>query len=35
MLRPLRVYQPTNVTEASAELARLGDDAKVYAGGGD
>ena len=33
MLRPLRVYQPTNVTEASAELARLGDDAKVYAGG--
>jgi carbon-monoxide dehydrogenase medium subunit len=33
MLRPLRVYQPTNVTEASAELVRLGEDAKVYAGG--
>lgn len=33
MLRPLRVYQPTSVTEASAELARLGEDAKVYAGG--
>ena len=33
MLSPLRVYQPTSVTEASAELARLGEDAKVYAGG--
>jgi CO/xanthine dehydrogenase FAD-binding subunit len=33
MLRPLRVSQPTSVTEASAELSRLGDDAKVYAGG--
>lgn len=33
MLRPLRVSQPTSVTEASAELARLGDEAKVYAGG--
>ena len=33
MLNPLRVYQPTSVTEASAELARLGEDAKVYAGG--
>jgi carbon-monoxide dehydrogenase medium subunit len=33
MLRPLHVYQPTSVTEASAELVRLGDDAKVYAGG--
>jgi carbon-monoxide dehydrogenase medium subunit len=33
MLRPFRVYQPTSVTEACAELARLGEDAKVYAGG--
>ena len=33
MLRPLRVSQPTTVSEASAELARLGDDAKIYAGG--
>jgi len=33
MLRPLRVSQPTTVPEASAELARLGEDAKVYAGG--
>jgi carbon-monoxide dehydrogenase medium subunit len=33
MLRPLRVYQPTSVIEASAELARLGEDAKIYAGG--
>jgi len=33
MLRPLRVSQPTTVTEASAELAHLGEDAKVYAGG--
>jgi len=31
MLRPLRVSQPTTVTEASAELARLGEDGKVYA----
>ena len=27
------MYQPTSVTEACAELARLGEDAKVYAGG--
>src|SRR5262245_23436895 len=33
MLRPLRVSQPTTVTEASAELARLGEEARVYAGG--
>src|SRR5882724_6804138 len=33
MLRPFRVYQPTSVTEACAELARLGEDAKIYAGG--
>ena len=33
MLRPLRVSQPTSVSEASVELARLGEDAKVYAGG--
>ena len=33
MLRPLRVSQPTTVTEASAELARLGEEAKIYAGG--
>ena len=33
MLRPLRVSQPTTVAEASAELARLGEEAKVYAGG--
>ena len=33
MLKPFCVYQPTSVTEACAELARLGEDAKVYAGG--
>ncbi len=33
MLKPFRVAQPTSVTEASAELARLGEAAKVYAGG--
>src|SRR5215475_944873 len=33
VLSPLRVCQPTSVSEASAELARLGDEAKVYAGG--
>jgi carbon-monoxide dehydrogenase medium subunit len=33
MLRPFCVSQPTSVTEACAELARLGEDAKVYAGG--
>ena len=33
MLRPFRVSQPTSVTEACAELAHLGEDAKVYAGG--
>lgn len=33
MLRPLRVYQPMSISEASTELARLGEEAKVYAGG--
>jgi carbon-monoxide dehydrogenase medium subunit len=33
MLRPLRVFQPATVPEASAELRRLGEDARVYAGG--
>jgi aerobic carbon-monoxide dehydrogenase medium subunit len=33
MLRPLHVCQPTSVSEASADLARLGDESKVYAGG--
>jgi carbon-monoxide dehydrogenase medium subunit len=33
VLSPLRLCQPTTVSEASAELARLGDEAKVYAGG--
>jgi carbon-monoxide dehydrogenase medium subunit len=33
VLSPLRVCQPTSVREASAALARLGDEAKVYAGG--
>ena len=33
MLSPFRVYQPTSVAEASAELARLGEEATVYAGG--
>lgn len=33
MLKPFHVYQPTSVTEACAALARLGEDAKVYAGG--
>jgi carbon-monoxide dehydrogenase medium subunit len=33
MLRPFRVLQPASVSEACAELARLGEDARVYAGG--
>lgn len=33
MLKPFRVLAPTTVAEASAELARLGEQAKVYAGG--
>jgi carbon-monoxide dehydrogenase medium subunit len=33
MLRPFRVLDPTTVAEAAAELDRLGDRAKVYAGG--
>ncbi|MPZ13687.1 MAG: hypothetical protein GEU73_04575 [Chloroflexi bacterium] len=33
MLSPFRVLHPTTVAEASAELARLGDEAVVYAGG--
>jgi len=33
MLRPIEVLFPSSVTEASAELARLGDEAVVYAGG--
>ncbi len=33
MLRPFRVLFPANIAEASAELRRLGDRAKVYAGG--
>ena len=33
MLRPFRVLNPTNVREAATELGRLGEQAKVYAGG--
>ena len=33
MLKPFRVVDPTTVSEATQELARLGDEAKVYAGG--
>ena len=33
MLSSLRLCQPTSVSEASAALSRLGDEAKVYAGG--
>lgn len=33
MLRPFRVVQPGSVEEAAAELRRLGDQARVYAGG--
>ncbi|MPZ12984.1 MAG: xanthine dehydrogenase family protein subunit M [Chloroflexi bacterium] len=33
MLRPFRLLEPTTAMEASAELRRLGDQARVYAGG--
>jgi carbon-monoxide dehydrogenase medium subunit len=33
MLRPFHVLDPTSVAEAAAELGRLGERAKVYAGG--
>ncbi len=33
MLRPFHVLEPTTVSEATAELDRLGDQARVYAGG--
>ncbi|HLH24100.1 MAG TPA: xanthine dehydrogenase family protein subunit M [Chloroflexota bacterium] len=33
MLRPFRVLDPATVAEASAELGRLGERARVYAGG--
>jgi carbon-monoxide dehydrogenase medium subunit len=33
VLKPFRVLDPTTVEEASRELERLGDEAKVYAGG--
>jgi len=33
MLYPLKVLNPTTITEASSELARLGDQARIYAGG--
>jgi len=33
MLRPFRVLDPTTVPEASAELGRLGEQARIYAGG--
>ncbi|HLG72231.1 MAG TPA: xanthine dehydrogenase family protein subunit M [Chloroflexota bacterium] len=33
MLKPFRLLRPSTVAEASRELARLGDEAKVYAGG--
>jgi aerobic carbon-monoxide dehydrogenase medium subunit len=33
MLRPFRLLEPSTLAEASAELGRLGDGAKVYAGG--
>jgi len=33
MLRPFRVVQPSSVEEAAAELRRLGEQARVYAGG--
>jgi aerobic carbon-monoxide dehydrogenase medium subunit len=33
MLRPFRVLDPCSVPEAAKELARLGDQARVYAGG--
>ncbi|MBM2812587.1 MAG: Molybdopterin dehydrogenase, FAD-binding [Chloroflexi bacterium] len=33
MLSPFRVLHPTTIEEASSELARLGDQAVIYAGG--
>ncbi|HZR97298.1 MAG TPA: xanthine dehydrogenase family protein subunit M [Chloroflexota bacterium] len=33
MLKPFRVLEPTTVAEAAAELGRLGERARVYAGG--
>jgi len=33
MLRPFRLEEPDNITDASAALSRYGDTAKVYAGG--
>lgn len=33
MLKPFRLLRPTSVGEASGELRRLGDAAKIYAGG--
>src|ERR1044071_9794735 len=33
MLRAFRLLEPTTLEEASSELARLGDQARVYAGG--
>src|SRR4030095_15969639 len=33
MIRPFRVLTPTTVPEAAAELERLGDAARIYAGG--
>ncbi len=33
MLKPFRVVDPTTVAEAAGELGRLGDQARVYAGG--
>ena len=33
MLPKFKLLQPTTIAEASAELRRLGDDAKLYAGG--
>src|ERR1044071_1177894 len=33
MLRAFRLLEPTTLEEASSELARLGEQARVYAGG--
>jgi aerobic carbon-monoxide dehydrogenase medium subunit len=33
MLKPFRVLDPTTVAEAAGELGRLGDQARIYAGG--
>jgi len=33
MLKPFRLVRPATLTEATSELARLGEQAKVYAGG--